>query len=167
MGFPDMITVQITGRDTLMAHISEMPMKVRTRVFATVSKLALQLQDHVKNDKLDGQVLNHITGHLQSSIQQDVTQDADSVVGRVYSNSSVNYAGIHEYGFHGAEQVQAHIRHITQAFGRSIEPRDVMVKAHTRMMNMPERSFLRSSLADMKDQIIADLTMAVKEACRP
>jgi phage gpG-like protein len=36
-----------------------------------------------------------------------------------------------------AATVKAHMRKISQAFGRPIEPRDVKVKAHTRKMTLP------------------------------
>jgi hypothetical protein len=38
------------------------------------------------------------------------------------------------------------------------------VAAHT--VTMPERSFMRSSLADMRDEIISELTDAVREGAR-
>ena len=157
-----MITVTVTGMDQVMLRFSEMPAKVRQRVYTVVDGLARQLEAHVKNDKLDGQVLNHITGHLQGSINNQATQSGDSVEGRVYSNPSVNYAGIHEYGFDGVEQVREHIR--TVCFGREVAP--FTVPAHERHMHMPERSFLRSGLQDMRDKIINDITAAVKEACQ-
>jgi len=36
-----------------------------------------------------------------------------------------------------AANIKAHIRKISQAFGRKIQPKDVMVKAHTREMTLP------------------------------
>ena len=38
------------------------------------------------------------------------------------------------------------------------------VAAHS--VRMPERSFMRSSLADMREQIIAEMTEAVREGAR-
>ena len=148
------------------AKLSGMPEKVRKALYRTIDDIGAKLEAHVKNDKLQGQVLNHITGHLQQSINHDVQQSGNSIVGRVYSNSSVDYAASHEFGYHGTEEVREHIRHVTQAFGRSISEIDVVVRAHTRNVNMPERSFLRSSLEDMKEEIIDTVTKAAQGACK-
>lgn len=63
------------------------------------------------------------------------------------------YASVHQFGARKgsfgeiAANVRAHIRSISQAFGRTISPRRVTVRAHTRKMtlpwgNIPARPFL-------------------------
>lgn len=155
-----MLTVTVVGKEQVIARFSSMKGKIHNKLLKVIYTLALQLEAHVKQDKLQGQVLNHRTGKLQSSIQNDVKETGSSITGRVYSNSSVNYAAIHEYGFHGEEQVRSHIR--DTVFGRKVDP--FTVPAFTRMMNMPERSFMRSSLSDFRDKIIGDMSEAVSEA---
>jgi len=60
--------------------------------------------------------------------------------------SKVPYAAVHEFGYTGVQQVEAHTRRITQAFGEPIEPQTVQVSAHRRPMSIPERPHLRPGL---------------------
>jgi len=60
--------------------------------------------------------------------------------------SEVPYAAVHEFGYTGVQQVEAHTRRITEAFGEPIEPQTVQVSAHRRPMSMPERPHLRPGL---------------------
>ena len=75
-------------------------------------------------------------------------------------------ARIHEYGFSGPETVRAHSRTIKQAFGRAISPKTVFVKEFSREMHMPERSFMRSALADKREEIKQGLADAIHEGTR-
>jgi hypothetical protein len=75
----------------------------------------------------------------------------------------VSYARQHEYGFAGAVSVKAHLRMVKKAFGRSITPTQVHVRAHARNVVYPERSFLRSALKDMTPEILQALSSAVLE----
>ena len=86
----------------------------------------------------------------------------DSVIGTV--GNSCEYAGYHEYGFTGVEQVRDHYRTITQAFGRPISAREVFVRAHQRNVNYPGRPFMRPALAEMVPKITTKLEQAIREA---
>ena len=77
------------------------------------------------------------------------------------SSGDVKYAGIHEFGgtidipeITAKGKALAFMRGGQQEFYKK-------VAAHT--ITMPERSFMRSSLADMKDQIVREMTEAVRE----
>lgn len=159
-----MLTVTIDDRK-VMQQLDAMPGKLRDALYKTVYMLALKLQKHIVADKLQGQVLNHRSGNLQRSIQTDVKDDNKGVIGRVFSAGDVKYAAIHEYG----GRIPARI----------IEPKNG--EALRFMMNgkavfakrvnwpgasMPERSFMRSALRDMRPEIITSLEKAVKEATK-
>lgn len=160
-----MLNITIVGGRELIAKFASMPARLANELLKSVTNLALALERHVKNDKLQGQVLNHIIGHLQQSIHNDVKSTSTSVTGRVYSAQPLPYAAIHEYGFTGAENVKPHERIMNEAFGRPLkEAITVQVRGFTRNMNMPERSYMRSSLADFHDQIVGGLTDAVLRA---
>ena len=151
-----MIYAQITGDAEIKAKIDRYPAEVREFLRRTVSKLAIDLQRHVVADKLSGQVLKNRTGTLRRSINQRVQESGTSLTGIVGADmSEARYARAHEYGFHGTVEVRAHLRTITQAFGRALKnPREVQVSAHQVNMNLPERSYLRSSLRDMRQTIL-------------
>ena len=73
------------------------------------------------------------------------------------------YAAAQEYGFVGEESVSAHSREIREAFGRTIAPKTTLICAFSRTMNLPERSYMRSALDEMQDEIAAALSDAVEE----
>jgi hypothetical protein len=59
--------------------------------------------------------------------------------------------------------VPAHQRMVTMAFGKRITPRVTTVRAHMVRMNLPQRSFLRSSLRDMAPEGIAMIRATLME----
>lgn len=62
---------------------------------------------------------------------------------QVRVGSPLGYAGVHQDGFGGSVSVGAHQRLIKQAFGRVLKhPVWQSVKAHSRMMNIPQREWL-------------------------
>lgn len=153
---------EIVGTEEVVASLERMPQKMHGEILKAVTLLTLQLESHVKLDKLEGQVLNHITGRLQGSIHSDTTDGGTTITGRVYS-SGCDYAAIHEYGFSGTETVREHLR--THLFGREVDP--YLVPSFTREMNMPERSFLRSALKDYEQKIIDGISGAVARGATP
>jgi len=156
-----MLNVQITGDREVMARFSSMPAGVRRALLKKVTTLSLMLEGHIKKDKLSGQVLNVRTGKLRASVFSSATQTGDLTQGMAASSGDVKYAGIHEFGgtidipeITARGKALAFMWHGKQAFFKK-------VAAH--QVTMPERSFMRSSLADMKDQIISEMTQAVRE----
>jgi phage gpG-like protein len=153
------VSITVVGDKEVIERFRALPERTRAALGDSVGRLALLLQRRVMQ-KLSGQVLNVKTGRLRRSIDQVVLRDEAQVVGVVSTN--VKYARVHEYGFTGTVNVRDHLRQVKQAFGRPIAARAVMVKAHTRKANVPEKSFLRSALADMKPQIIEEMRRAAK-----
>ena len=161
------VSIEFAGDTAVVARLDSLPDALRAVLRKKVWSLTLQLEARIKDDKLSGQVLNVVTGRLRRSIFSSVTETDTSIVGKVESSGDVKYARIHEYGFSGDELVQAHTRTIKQAFGKAISPKTVFVKEFTRHVDMPERSFMRSALADMRDDIKAGLRAAVAEGSTP
>ena len=159
-----MIHGYLVGDAEVTARLDALPTKLRDEMRVGIGRCALKLQRMVKQDKLNGQVLYPRTNRLKNSIKDVVMDEGDKVVGIV--STLVKYAPIHEYGFRGTVTVRESLRTIKQAFGRPIAARQITVKAHTRQMNMPERSFLRSALADLEASgVIRDeMAAAVKRA---
>ncbi len=138
-----------------------MPSRVHRALLIKITGLALQLEQHIKQDKLQGQVLNRITGHLAGSINHEVNDRRTAIAARVYSNSSVNYAAIHEFGGHIPDRYPVN----GKALRFMIGGREVFAN-FARGFNMPERSFMRSGLADYRDRIIEGMTKAVMTAVK-
>jgi len=156
------ITGYVVGDTEVIARLQALPARVQSSLVSKVTALALRLVNRVKSDKLSGQVLKRRTGTLSRSINDRVAETPNEVTGSVGTN--VAYAAFHEYGYDGTEQVKQHLREIKQAFGREISPRSVTVSAHSRKVNYPARSFLRSALRDMDGEIRSGLAAALHEA---
>jgi phage gpG-like protein len=162
------MNAQAQGLDELIVRLRTMGGEVRRRLLVAVTREAIALEGVVKADKLSGQVLRNVTGRLRSSIHHEVEAEETHIVGIVGANmAKARYAAFHEYGFHGAEQVAEHIRTIHQAFGRPITPREVLVRAHSRAIDYPGRSYLRSTLAERADGIRARIEAAGREGVQP
>jgi hypothetical protein len=164
----DVISVSFTGLDSLMVHLQEMPAAIRRNLAAVVTKESLRLETVVKDEKLTGQVLANRTGRLRSSIHSQVEITDTAVTGAVFANmSQAAYARFWEYGFSGTEQVREHLRHMTAAFARPLAtPRDVLVKAHTRRVEQPARSYLRSTLEENRDVLVTRIEGAVEQGLK-
>lgn len=160
-----MLKMEFIGGDVLAAVLRSYGGKVQTAIVQSIGRSALRLQSEVMDNRLSGQVLNIRTGKLHRSIHQQVTSSGGLVVGEV--NTNVRYGVAHEYGFAGTVNVKASMRQIRQAFGRPLKsPRYVQIRAHTRNVKLPERSFLRSALRDMKPDIEANLQKSIERALR-
>lgn len=135
--------------------LGQYPQMAMQRLVKILTKIGIDLSGWVQQQKLQGQVLHHRTGWLSSHVHPQTKQQGMSVTTTVgIDKNAVPYAAIHEFGFTGQENVRAHQRTISMAFGRPIEATTIEVGAFTRTMHMPERSYLRSSLRDRRDTYI-------------
>ena len=160
-----MLTVQLTGADALDKRLQNLPTALQSALQAKAADLADRLRRHVTDDKLSGQVLRIRTGALKASIAAEVTDQTDQVLVRVFSSGDVKYAAIQEYGGQTSPhdivpdkaKVLAFFAHGGTVFAKRV---------HHPGSHIPERSYLRSSLADMADQIVADFKDAAAAALR-
>jgi phage gpG-like protein len=160
-----MITAQLIGREELIRKFLTLGPATRKSLKTSFTALVYKLQAKVKRDKLSGQVLSVRTGTLRRSIYGKVVETNTFIYGIVGTN--VKYAAAHEYGFTGQVTVKEHLRKITKAYGKDLaEPRSVMVMAYSRKMNLPERSFLRSALADMQPEITQTLESSLRTSLK-
>ncbi len=155
-----MISAQIIGADAVIAKLGAMPDRVVSLLRAAVEREAIALTGYVKESKLSGQVLRNRTGTLRRSINYAMIGDLAARVG-----TNLVYAAIHEYG----GQTRAHVIEAKnakalafQVGGQTIIRRRVQHPGS----KMPERSFLRSSLRDSRDRIVAAIQAAVTEGIK-
>lgn len=143
-----MIKAELHGDAEVVAKLNSYAPRIREELRVGIGRLALKLARKVQREKLSGQVLKVRTGRLRRSVNDIVVDEGEKVSGIV--STPVKYAPPHEYGFSGTVTVKEHLRTIKQAFGRAITPRQITVSEHKAKMNLPERSFLRSALAEMQ-----------------
>jgi phage gpG-like protein len=121
--------------------------KVMRAVNGEVRSIAYDMVARVKGDKLSGQVLNVRTGRLRRSINARITESTTGIEAKVGTN--VEYARAHEFGFKGTVTVKEHMR------------RGKRVRAHARNVNIPQRSFLRSTATEMRPEIDKRIARAI------
>jgi phage gpG-like protein len=158
-----MLAVAPEGLESTIARLDAYPAALAAALAAKASELAAALAEIVKTDKLSGAVLNARTGALRASIAAGVSSDADGFRASVGSNGDVKYAAIQEYGGRtGAHEILpakaralAFVAGGAQRFARKVEHPGSMI---------PERSYLRASLDEMRDEIESALAATAAEA---
>jgi phage gpG-like protein len=157
-----MSAIEVRGLQETSAQFDAYPAALQAALGAKTTELAAALTDLIKN-KLSGAVLNMRSGALRDSIAASVTADAEGVRASVGSEGDVKYAAIQEYGGKTSAHeilpvkgdVLAFVAGSGQHFARRVEHPGSLI---------PERSYLRSSLEDMKDEILTALADAATAA---
>lgn len=163
------VSVAITGDAALISRLQAMPGKVHTSLLSKMHILSIALEAHITDEKLSGQVLNIVTGNLKRSVFQVVEDSKEVITATVASSSDVKYAAIHEFGgiikhpggtayIYTGKWGDGAVQFVSNANATAEMPR---TKPHD--IPMPERSFMRSSLSDMKEAIIAGLKQSLVE----
>jgi phage gpG-like protein len=128
------------------AKLARFAKAVRTGVRGACETAAQTLLAVVRQ-KLSGEVLAARSGALRRSIRAEVADDSRSVQARVFSDGGVPYARIQEYG--GRIALPAIAAADAKALAFVYEGRLVFAKrAAAHVVTIPERSFLRASLAE-------------------
>lgn len=159
-----MLTAEFRRVSSIMAEPGRMTPALMRALLVVITRQTIKLEALVKK-KLSGQVLNVVSGRLRRSIFHRVDTTPTSVVGSVLQSGDVKYGRIHEYG--------------GQTSPHEIRPKNARVLAFSRNAQtvfaarvnhpgskMPERSYMRSSLAEMRASIVADLRAAVVGALK-
>lgn len=156
--------VELQYSDTkIMGKLDLMPIAARDALSKAVTINAMELTAYVKEKKLSGQVLQVRTGNLRRSIHATPTVETPvSVQAAVKSSGDVKYAGIHEFGGvtapHDIYPVHASALRFMGRNGQFVFAKVV----HHPGSRMPERSFLRSGLKDLRPKIVEDLKAAAR-----
>lgn len=157
-----MISARLAGDDAAQRRLKALGETAGNGIARAITKLGIERKNAVQQDKLSGQVLRPRSGSLRDGIAVRMDQSRTGVSATAYSN--VVYAAAQEFGFAGRENVRASLRRVTMAFGHPITPATVSVNAYSRRLDLPQRSFLRSSLDDMASHIGTAVDDALREA---
>jgi phage gpG-like protein len=161
-----MVSATIIGDDKINAKLTALPDKIIPAVAARVQAAAYQLESDVKTQKLSGQALHVRSGRLRRSIHANDVKVSDSKISTTVG-TNVEYAARHEYGFKGTEDVKAHTRRITQAWGKQLrEPLTINVRPFSRKVDYQEHSFLRSQLREDAQMIRDQIHLGVEEGLK-
>jgi len=161
-----LVTITINGDEETAAKLVERVPQLSEALRYTINVLATKFVGIVKGDKLSGQLLGEISGHLKGSIHADyATEGSRSAEATIIAGgTNVEYARVHEFGFHGVETVKEHMRRITKVYGRLVTSHQILVSQFTRRVDIPEKRYMRGTLEEMAPEIIERMRAAVGQA---
>jgi phage gpG-like protein len=157
-----LISADLFGEAPALDQLRAMRDAANQGIARAITKLGVDLENNIQRNKLSGQVLRTRSGSLRQSIAVGI--DASGAASAATVSSDLDYASAHEFGFTGTLSVPASLRRIKEAFGRPIAAKTIGVGAHSRRMDLPKRSFLRSALDDMAPDIGAGIEDALRRA---
>ena len=149
----------LRGEREITAKVSGLRDKIVIEMLKAMDTVNNRLKTHIVSDKWSGQVLKSHSGNLKRAIIQIPAERTDETIsGGVGLGREAAYGLAHEFGAHIPERVpvRAKALHWIGADGQ-----DVFSK-RARAFDLPERSFMRSSFAEFRDQI----EDAMREAAR-
>jgi len=148
-------------RDGASLALAAMPERLRDALSSKAAMLAAALQAKIQ-EKLSGSVLNQRSGALARSIAATMSDEAGNVAVSIAS-TDVKYAAIHEYGgtIPPHDIVPDKAKALAFLVGGKLA---FAARVNLPAIVMPERSYMRSSLAEMADEIRDGLGEAVVEA---
>lgn len=177
------VTVIVRGDKEVAARLVDLPQRVRNKVRVAIRQATIQMLSMVKL-KLTGPVLNVKTGLLRRSINQRVedlpSQEGPGQVGGVIRGSvgtnrrTVPYAAIHEFGGKTRPHVimpkNKKVLRFASAQGAFLQGNKSGFVFASRVnhpgSNMPERSYLRSSLREVTPTARQMIAAAVASAAK-
>jgi len=155
-----MLTISL--RDGVSAALAALPERLQAALAAKANALAAALEAKVQQ-KLAGGVLNPRSGALARSIVTTIEQTATGVAATIASNGDVKYAAIQEFG--GAIPPHQIVPDKAKALAFAIGGKQVFAaRVQIPAVTLPERSYLRSSLAEVADEIAGEFNDAVADA---
>jgi hypothetical protein len=155
---------QLELRDDFSASLAAMPDRVRQALLSKANALAVALEAKVQQ-KLSGGVLNMRSGALARSIIAAVDESFADVAVRIGPSGDIKYAAIREFG--GTVPPHQIVPNKAKALAFIVGGKQVFAaRVNLPAVTMPERSYLRASLAEMAGEIAEGLGAAVVEATR-
>lgn len=160
-----MFSASFTGTDQrATAELLNKGPKMITMLVRSMNLWARKLQTHIQVDKLSGQVLHQRTAKGRNSIRViDATAEGSALYAEVLGGGGVApYMALHEYGGDGPYI----IRPTNKKALRFMMGSRVVFATKVLHPPMPQRSFMRSSLADMQAEIAAGLQAALDQGSK-
>jgi phage gpG-like protein len=156
--------IALSLRDSASATLAAMPERISAALSDKANALAAELEAKIQQ-KLAGGVLNLRTGALARSIVTIIEDSAAGVCVTIATSGDVKYAAIHEFG--GTIPAHEIVPNKAKALAFAVEGKqEFAARVNLPAVTMPERSYMRSSLAEMADEIREELTAAAMKVVR-
>jgi phage gpG-like protein len=154
--------LDVSLRDDASAALASLPDRLRDALSAKANVLAAALQAKIQQ-KLSGEVLQQKSGALARSITATIGDASSDIAVTIASSPDIKYAAIHEYG--GTIPPHEIVPDKARALAFLIGGKQTFAaRVNLPAIAMPERSYMRSSLAEMADEIAQGLSEAAVEA---
>jgi len=148
--------------DTASPALAALPERLHAALAAKAGVLAAELQARIQQ-KLSGGVLNMKSGVLAGSIGMALDETSTGIAARFFTSPDVKYAAIHEFG--GTIPPHQIVPDKARALAFLVGGKQAFAaRVNLPAIAMPERSYMRSSLAGMADEIRDELDATVVEA---
>jgi len=168
-----MITPSITIPPNLDAALRGLkPDVMLTAIRRGMSRAAQLTAADITRQRLTGKgpfpVAAHQLGVRSGRLRKSLRATPAVISGmevRTSIGSKVRYAAAHEFGFKGKVPVKSHQRTIKKAFGVKLKAASThTVKAHQRVVNIPERAPIRTGIEENLPTFSNEITREVKAA---
>ncbi len=151
----------LSVKDTASAALAALPKRIAAAIAAKAGVLAAALQAKIQQ-KLSGDVLQIKSGALAGSIGVAIDELSSGVAVRLFTSPDVRYAAIHEFG--GTIPPHEIVPDKAKALAFLVAGKQAFAaRVNLPAMTIPERSYMRSSLAEMAEQIRDEFAAAVIE----
>jgi phage gpG-like protein len=154
--------LELSLLDQASPALAAMPERLRAALTAKAGALAAELQAKIVQ-KLSGGVLNMKSGALAGSIAVASNELSNGVAVRTTTAPDLKYAAIHEFG--GTIPPHEIVPDKAKALAFLVGGKQAFAaRVQIPAVTMPERSFMRSSLAEMAEDIRDQFGATVDEA---
>lgn len=148
--------------DAASEALAAMPERIRDALSAKATALAAELQAKIEQN-LSGGVLDMKSGALAGSVAVTIEESSAGVSVRIATSPDVKYAAIHEFG--GTIPPHQIVPDKTKALAFLVGGKQVFAtRVQLPAVTMPERSYMRSALAEMAAEIRDEFGAAMIEA---
>lgn len=149
--------------DAVNAGLARLPSRVRAALEAKMAAAASEVQRHVVDDKLQGQMLKPRTGRLAAAVERSVRVGGDKIEGDVFVADGVPYAAILEHG--GTTAPHDIIPDKAKALAFAAGGKHIFARVvHHPGSRFPARPYLASALDDEAETIASTLKSAALAA---
>lgn len=171
----NLLSIEVNGVQAVVARFENYSVRTRLEISKALRGIAMDFQERVVTDKLSGGMVKRQTGNLAGSVRWQVDDTGDPMEATMSAGgvgSKAPYAKYVEYGTAPHQilprkpgGVLAWKANSWNVFGVELGGGWVFAKK----VNHPgtwERPFMRSTLEEMKEQIVMDIRDAANRAAR-
>lgn len=156
--------LDLSVNDTASAALAAIPERIRDALAAKANGLAAALRAKIQQN-LSGGVLRMKSGALAGSIGVSIDELPAGISVRLATSPDVKYAAIHEFG--GTIPPHEIVPDNAKALAFLVGGKRVFAaRVNLPAIAMPERSYMRSSLAEMADETRDQFAAAVVDALK-